>query len=47
LSTGRSITWKDLGMAFTQIVLALGGLFAVFGIYVFNRRELATAQNQS
>ena len=29
-----------------QIVLLLGGIFAVFGIFVFNRRELATAQNQ-
>jgi hypothetical protein len=47
LSTGRSITWAELGMAFTRIVLLLGGVFAVFGIFVFNRRELATAQNQS
>jgi hypothetical protein len=47
LSTGRSITWVELGKAFAQIVLLLGGLFAVFGIFVFNRRELATAQSQS
>jgi hypothetical protein len=47
LSTGRSITWMDLGKAFGQIVLLLGGVFAVFGIFVFSRRELATAQNQS
>jgi hypothetical protein len=47
LSTGRSITWGDLGMAFAQIVLLLGGVFAMFGIFVFHRRELATAQNQS
>jgi len=47
LSTGRSITWVELGKAFAQIVLLLGGFFAAFGIYVFNRRELATAQNQS
>ncbi len=47
LSSGRSITWSELGMAFTQIVLLLGGIFAAFGIFVFNRRELATAQNQS
>jgi hypothetical protein len=44
LSSGRSITWTDLGLAFTQIVLVLGGIFAVVGIIVFTRRELATAQ---
>src|SRR6185437_13859954 len=47
LSTGRSITWAELGMAFARIVLLLGGIFAVFGIFVFNRRELATAQGQT
>jgi hypothetical protein len=45
LSSGRSITWGELGLAFVQIVLVLGGFFAVFGIFIFNRRELATAQN--
>ncbi len=44
LSTGRSITWAQLGFAFGQIVLLLGGIAAVFGITVFTRRELATAQ---
>jgi hypothetical protein len=44
LSTGRSITWGELGVAFAQIVLLLGGFFAVAGIIFFNRRELATAQ---
>ncbi|HSY19164.1 MAG TPA: hypothetical protein VK815_12555 [Candidatus Acidoferrales bacterium] len=44
LSTGRSITWTELGMAFVQIVLLVGGIFAVAGIVFFNRRELATAQ---
>lgn len=47
LSTGRSITWSELGRAGAQIVLLLGGCCAGFGIFVFNRRELATAQNQS
>jgi hypothetical protein len=47
LSSGRSITWGQLGLAFVQIVLLMGGVFAVFGIVVFNRRELATAQSQS
>ena len=44
LSTGRSIPWTELAKAFAQIVLLLGGIFAVLGIFVFNRRELATAQ---
>jgi hypothetical protein len=46
LSTGRSITWTELGLAFTQIVLVIGGIFALMGIYFFSRRELATAQTQ-
>jgi hypothetical protein len=44
LSTGRSISWGQLGLAFGQIVLLLGGLLAAFGMFVFTRRELATAQ---
>ena len=44
LSSGRSITWSELGRAFAQIVLLLGGLFALTGIFLFSRRELATAQ---
>ena len=44
LSSGRSITWGELAMAFAQIVLLVGGVFAVAGITFFNRRELATAQ---
>jgi hypothetical protein len=44
LSSGRSISWGELGMAFAQIVLLLGGIIAVIGIILFNRRELATAQ---
>ena len=47
LSTGRSITWAQLAQAFGQIVLLLGGLIGGIGILIFNRRELATAQNQS
>ena len=46
LSSGRSITWTELGLAFAQIVLLLGGIFALFGMFVFHRRELATAQSQ-
>lgn len=45
LSTGRSITWGTLGLAFAQIVLLLGGIAAGFGMIVFTRRELAAAQS--
>lgn len=44
LSSGRSITWGQLGLAFAQIVLLMGGLFAWVGIFIFNRRELARSQ---
>ncbi len=44
LSSGRGISWTDLGLAFAQIVLLLGGIIGVIGIGLFNRRELATAQ---
>jgi hypothetical protein len=44
LSSGRAITWGELGMAFAQIVLLLGGIIALCGIILFSRRELATAQ---
>jgi hypothetical protein len=47
LSTGRSITWGQLGLAFSQIVLLMGGMLAIAGILVFTRRELATAQGTS
>jgi hypothetical protein len=44
LSTGRAITWGELGRAFAQIVLLPGGLIALAGMALFHRRELATAQ---
>ena len=44
LSTGRSVTWEQLGLAFGQIVLLLSGFLAAVGITIFTRRELATAQ---
>ena len=44
LSSGRAITWGELGAAFGQIVLLLGGFTGVIGIVLFSRRELATAQ---
>jgi hypothetical protein len=44
LSRGRSIPWSELGRAFAQIVLLMGGIVSGIGIFIFNRRELATAQ---
>ncbi len=44
LSTGRSITWSQLALAFVQIVGILGGGFSLVGIWILHRRELATAQ---
>jgi hypothetical protein len=44
LSSGRSVSWGELGRAFTQIVLLLGGIIGLIGTAIFNRRELATAQ---
>jgi hypothetical protein len=44
LSSGRSISWSELGAAFGRIVLLPGGIIGVIGIMLFNRRELATAQ---
>ena len=47
LSTGRSVTWGQLGQAFAQVVLLLGGILAATGIALFSRRELAATQGQS
>lgn len=44
LSTGRSITWTQLAAACGQVVVVTGGIFAIAGILLFTRRELATAQ---
>jgi hypothetical protein len=44
LSSGRNISWGELGLAFAQVVLLVGGAFTGAGIFFFNRRELATAQ---
>ncbi len=46
LSSGRSITWSQLAGAFGQIILLFGGFFALAGISILSRRELASAQHQ-
>ncbi|HXD00063.1 MAG TPA: hypothetical protein VN048_12030, partial [Verrucomicrobiae bacterium] len=43
LSTGRNVSWAELGRASAEIVLLLGGILGAFGVFVFHRRELATA----
>ena len=42
LSSGRSISWPMLALAFVQIVVLMSGLIALIGILIFTRRELAT-----
>ncbi|HEY6169710.1 MAG TPA: hypothetical protein VI454_16850, partial [Verrucomicrobiae bacterium] len=44
LSTGRSVTWTELARAFAQVTVLLTGAFALGGIYLLSRRELALAQ---
>jgi len=44
LSSGRAITWGELGRAIVQICIILSGFMAAAGIFIFSRRELATAQ---
>lgn len=46
LSTGRSISWMQLLRAFGQVGVLMTGIFAVTGVWLFYRRELATAQSQ-
>ena len=43
LSTGRSITWTQLGAAFAQTILLLGGALGLTGMVILSRRELAAA----
>ena len=46
LGSGRSITWGILWQAILKIVLMMGGFLSLIGIFVFTRRELATAQSK-
>ena len=47
LSSGRAITWGELGRAVGQILILVGGGLALAGIALFQRRELATAPGTS
>jgi hypothetical protein len=44
LSSGRSIPWSQVGLAFAQVVLLMGGMLALLGMVLFTRRELAATQ---
>ncbi|MCU0770176.1 MAG: ABC transporter permease [Verrucomicrobia bacterium] len=44
VSTGRSVSWGTVGRAFLNIVVVLGGSLALGGMFLFSRREMATAQ---
>ena len=44
LSTGRRVTWTQLGLALGQIVFLMAGFAGLLGIVLFSRRELAAAQ---
>jgi hypothetical protein len=44
LSTGRSVSWLELGAALLKVVALLGGSCAAAGIWIFTRREIATVR---
>jgi hypothetical protein len=39
------VSWGEVGRAFLQVVLLMGGVFGVLGVVLFGRRELAAAQS--
>jgi hypothetical protein len=45
LSAGRSISWTELAQALLNVVIIMGGFFAIVGISIFQKRELAAAQS--
>ncbi|MCS1407231.1 MAG: hypothetical protein M2R45_00388 [Verrucomicrobia subdivision 3 bacterium] len=45
LSTGRLITWTRVAQGVFQIVVLMGGVFALLGIVIFTKRELAAAKS--
>ena len=47
LSTGRSITWGQLGQAWALMVFLLGGIIGGIGMIILTRRELATAAGKT
>ena len=45
VATGRLVEWSRVARAGTMNFLLYGGLAALLGIYVFNRREVALPQS--
>jgi hypothetical protein len=44
LSTGRNLSWLQVGLAVVEVIGIAGGFFAALGIWIFTRRELAAPQ---
>ncbi|MBT5706781.1 MAG: hypothetical protein HOI66_10700, partial [Verrucomicrobia bacterium] len=45
LSTGRMITWGQVGRGVFQIVIVMGGTMGLLGVIILSRRELANAKS--
>lgn len=45
LSTGRMITWHQVGRGVFQIVIVMGGVMGLLGVIILTRRELANAKS--
>ncbi len=45
LSTGRMITWSQVGRGVFQIVIVMGGVMGLLGVIILTRRELANAKS--
>ncbi len=45
LSTGRMITWGQVGRGIFQIVIVMGGSMGLIGVIILSRRELANAKS--
>ncbi len=45
ISSGRSVTWREMFKAVTTIGIIMGGAISTFGMVVFSRREMALPQN--
>jgi hypothetical protein len=45
LSTGRMITWWQVGRGVFQIVFVMGGLIGLLGVVILSQRELANAKS--
>ncbi len=46
LSNGRTVGWDQILRAFLQIIVLFGGTLSSIGIFIFQKREIATAQGK-